>query len=211
MTKKTNKRKRKIKRRSKTKLVRAGSHPEKRKIQVSRRKLKRRVGSEPGGGAPSKLTLTARKIVYAAIEAGLPMNRCHGLIGVSPDSFNKYLKYGEDERLRKFYHFRQKIKRIQKERELEALNVIRTAGRGGFKITKTKYKTGNRGTEYEKTVSTMSPQWQAAAWFLERSYKDVYGREISKEDKTPQEYAQEILEASQLVFNSVPTEEEEAA
>lgn len=178
--------------------------------KIKRRKLPRpRISrrNRTHRGMKGKLTLAARKTAYAAAESGFPLNRLGRLIGVSKEQFNRYLDQGKDPKNKKQYRFVQKLKKIEKQRELEALNVIRIAGKGGFKITKNKYKTGDKGTEYTKEESILAPQWQAAAWFLERIYKDVYGKEYSKQDKSPAEYAQEIHEATSLIFDSVPIQE----
>ena len=73
------------------------------------------------------------------------------------------MDYGKDPRFKKYYHFVQKLKRIEKQREVEALNVIRTAAKGGFVVKQTKIKTSNTGTEVTTVESTLAPHWQAAA------------------------------------------------
>jgi hypothetical protein len=190
----------------KLKRVHARGHSRKRKIDVPKRKLKRRAGSDNYKSMPSKLTLRARKIVYAAVEAGLPITRCHSLIGVNQSTMYTYLKYGEDPRYKKFFNFRNKIKRIQARREIEALKVIRESAKGGFTKKKTKIQTGDKGTIVTTTETTLSPQWQAAAWFLERKDKHNWGRDPVSEGKSAAELAKEIQEAQQLLYNSVPSD-----
>ena len=178
-------------------------HSRGRKVRKPRRKLARRAGSDQSG-KDTKFNIRNRKIVYAALEVGLPLSRCYALIGVSQLIFNGWLEYGKDARFKRYYNFRQKIKRIEKQRELEALEVIRLCGSGGITITKTRVKIGPRGQETEKTVSTLAPQWTAAAWFLERTARDVYSKDMAVFTKTPQEYARDIQEASNALFDSVP-------
>ena len=190
------------------KRVHARGHRRKRKIDVPKRKLKRRPGSDNYKRIPSKLTLRARKIVFAAVEAGLPITRCHNLIGVNQSTMYTYLKYGEDPRYKKFYSFRQKIKRITARREIEALKVIRESAKGGFTKKKTKIQTGAKGTIITTTETTLSPQWQAAAWFLERKDKSNWGRDPVSEGKSASELAQEIQDAQLLLQNSIPSEKE---
>lgn len=192
----------------KLKKVHVRGHKTNRKIEVPERKLKRRKGSDRITTMPSKLTLRARKIVYAAIEAGLPITRCHSLIGVDQSTMYKYLKYGEDPRYRKYYNFRQKIKKIKARREIEALKVIRECAAGGFKKKKTKVQTGDKGTIITTTETTLSPQWQAAAWFLERKDKSNWGRDPVSDAKSAAELAREIQEAQLLLQNSIPNEED---
>jgi hypothetical protein len=182
------------------------------KIMVPVRKIKRRKGSmkKEERANKCKLTLRAKNIVYAAIEAGLPISKCAHLIGVDHTTFYTYMKYGEDPRYAKFYEFRRKIKRIEKNRELEALKVIREAASGGFVVKRTKIKTSNRGMTVTKEESTLSPQWQAAAWFLERKDKLNWSREgLGETNKTPGELAEEVQAAQAHLYNSVPTEDGE--
>lgn len=182
------------------------------KTAVAARKIKRRSGSEKRHERHfrCKLTLRAKKIVYAAIEVGLPISKCYHLINVSQSAFGTYMDYGKDPRYPKFYNFRCKIKKIEKNRELEALRVIRMAGQGGFVAKQTKIKTNSKGTTITKITSTLSPQWQAAAWFLERKDKLNWSREgMGEQSKSPSELAEEVQVAQTLLQNSVPTEEEE--
>lgn len=190
----------------KLKRVKARGHARKRSIDVPRRKIKRRPGSDNYKSKPSKLTLRARKIVYAAVEAGLPVSRCHSLIGVNESTMYTYLKYGEDPRYEKFYKFRQKIKKIERRREIEALKIIRESAKGGFIKKKTKVQTGDKGTVITTTETTLSPQWQAAAWFLERKDKSNWGRDTMGESKSVAELAAEIQEAQMAIYNSIPTD-----
>jgi len=193
----------------KLKRVKARGHSRKRSIDVPVRKLKRRAGCDHINSLPCKLTLRARKIVYAAVEIGLPITRCHNLIGVNQSTMYTYLKYGEDPRYKKFYNFRQKIKKIEKRREIEALKVIRESAKGGFKKVKTQIQTGDKGNVVTRTESTLSPQWQAAAWYLERKDKSNWGRDIMSQTKSAAELAAEIQEAQLALYNSVPTEEDD--
>lgn len=209
----------------KIKRVKARGHSRKRSIDVPVRVLKRRItggrtskgkictvtrrpGCDGYRSNVSKLNLRARKIVYAAVEAGLPITRCHNLIGVDRTTFYTYLKYGEDPRYTKFFNFRQKIKKIERRREIEALKVIKESAKGGFKKIKTKIQTGDKGNIITRTESTLSPQWQAAAWFLERKDKSNWGRDTIGENKSAAELAAEIQEAQLALLNSVPTEED---
>jgi len=177
-----------------------------RTVRKPKRVLARRAG-QASSFQPSmtKFNIRNRKIIYAAIRIGLPISRCYSLIGVSQVIFNGWMEYGKDPRYKQFHNFRRKIKKIEKERELEALKVIQACGKGGITITKTKVKIGPKGTESERTTSTLAPQWTAAAWFLERTAKEVYGKDMPVFTKTPDEYAREIKEASDMLLSSVPS------
>ena len=106
------------------------------------------------------------------------------------------------------HNFRNKINRIIARREIEALKVIRESAKGGFKKIKTKIQTGDKGNVVTRTETTLSPQWQAAAWFLERKDKSNWGRDPISESKSAAELAQEIQDAQLLLQNSIPETEE---
>ena len=94
--------------------------------------------------------------------------------------------------------------------EYESLDIIRKAARGGGRIVETKITVGPKGREITKTRRTQSPNWQAAAWWLERRYKEDYGRDPldkEKEKRDVEDIALEIKQAADALFRSVPLEE----
>ena len=107
--------------------------------------------------------------------------------------------------------FRAKIKSFQAQHERDALRIISKVAEGGYKKTETRITMGPKGREVMRKVSEIAPTWQAAAWFLERRYKEEYGKEpfdpLSK--KTPVEVAAEIKQAADSMFDSVPGEPEQ--
>lgn len=182
----------------------------KRKGRMSRRidigrKITRRKGSEKKTNHnKSKFTRRRRKILFGAIGLGLSRATACALAGINDSTFRQYMDYGKDSTLKKYRFFRKKIISLEAQREYDALEVITKCSQGGFKIKKTKIKQGIKGMEIERTVSTMAPQWTAAAWFLERKKKDEWGRDSIQTSKTPEEYAQEINQAARMLFGSVP-------
>jgi len=181
-----------------------------RRVDVGR-KIKRRKGSERKTNRnKSKFTRRRKKILYGAIALGLSRQTACALAGISVEAFNQYMDYGKDKTLKKYKHFRKKIIALEAQREYDALEVITKCSKGGYKIKKSKIKQGIKGMEIERTVSTLAPQWHAAAWFLERKKKDEWGRDAIQQNKTPEEYAQEINQAAMALWNSVPTESEES-
>lgn len=121
------------------------------------------------------------------------------------------MKKGTDPDLPVYKAFRAKIKSFQAQHERDALSIISKVAKGGYKKTETRITMGPKGQEIQRKTSTMAPTWQAAAWFLERRYKEEYGKEpfdpLSK--KTPVEIAAEIKQAADSMFDSVPGEPSE--
>ena len=175
------------------------------------RKIKRRKGSKrpPDNG---KLNRRRRKILFDALALGMTRKAACALAGISTRVFSDYMQNGQDCTLTKYYHFRRRVKAIEAQRQLDALQVIALAGAGGYKTKKTKLKMGGKqGYEFEKTISTLAPQWHAAAWFLERKLKGDWGRDKVHDDKSAEEFAREVKEAADQLFNGIPLDQEEAA
>jgi len=109
-------------------------------------------------------------------------------------------------------NFRLKVKGIQANLEREALDVIRKAQSGGEQIRETKIEmeSGYKGNikKVTKSTRTRPSVWQAAAWYLERRHRETYGRDPINpdEEKSAEEFAKEIKEAADAMFNTVPVE-----
>lgn len=70
------------------------------------------------------------------------------------------------------------LDRAEADWESDRLAIIQGAAKGGFVSTKTVEKCNAVGEVIERTVTTetLHPQWQAAAWQLERLRRDKYAR-----------------------------------
>lgn len=77
-----------------------------------------------------------------------------------------------------FRGFVDDLERAESEWEANNLAVIQRAAQGGFVSTKTVEKRDAAGDLIERSVTTetLHPQWQAAAWQLERLRRDKYAR-----------------------------------
>jgi hypothetical protein len=105
----------------------------------------------------------------------------------------------------KYFNFRFRVKAVESQRELDALHVIKRAADGGYKVRKTKVKQTSKGDiEHERTETTLAPVWHAAAWYLERKNKGEWGRDKVIEDRTAEEFAREIKDATDALFNGIP-------
>lgn len=168
---------------------------------MPRRTLKRR--KQP---RVSRFNRRTRYIICEAIKARLPIVRACELAGVARDTYHAWMKKGEDPiKYPKHAIFRANIKEIQADSEREALRIIRKVAKGNYKVTETSIETSPKGHTIKRTTKTKAPVWQAAAWYLERRLREHYGREASEQDnRSPEEMAQEIKNAADALFESVP-------
>jgi len=153
-------------------------------------------------------TRLARKIIYEALGARMPINRATELAGISPDVYRDWMDKGLSDPNKFPVHacFVRKIKRIQAQHEKDALDVIRAAHEGKFVIKETRVSTGTKGTTMTRTTKTVHPNWGAAAWFLERRYKDYQINQALEQNLlTPQQKALEIKMALDALTETVPS------
>lgn len=174
------------------------------------RKIKRRYQHDT-----YLFTPRIRRLLYAAIKADLPYTRACQLVGVKKTTFKFWLKKGkrdQDVPGSAYAAFRNYIKRIEARKEKELLAVIDKVAVGNYRIVETELTTGGKwGRIKKRKVKVMAPQWKAAAWRLERKYKEDYAPLMPNHDvqRSPEEIASAIYEATQNLQNSVPTEPEE--
>lgn len=102
-------------------------------------------------GRPTKFTPEVRERILIAIRAGNYIDTAAQSAGINKDTFYSWMAKAETSGAPKeYYDFADDIKKARAEAEIQAVGVIQQAA--------------NRGT------------WQAAAWYLERSYPDRFGR-----------------------------------
>lgn len=102
-------------------------------------------------GRPTKFTPKVRELILSAVREGNYIETAAQSAGINKDTFYSWMVKGETSCAPKeFSDFSEAIKRARAEAEIQALAVIQVAA--------------NRGI------------WQAAAWYLERSYPDRFGR-----------------------------------
>lgn len=193
--------KRKIKRRKLPKpqvLVRLKEGSQK---KIKRRRSARRYKSKI-------FNRTNRKLIFEGLEKGVDIKRVLALLNINKRTFDTWMKRGKDPTNPPTYsYFRSRINRIEHDNEKEAIAAIRRAYKGGTTIYETKIKQTRAGTLIEKVEKTQAPQWQAAAWRLERKYPDDYGAKDKSifGDKSVEEIAREVKQAADILFASVPS------
>lgn len=131
--------------------------------QPSPEPKKRKPGRPKKLGRPCKLTPRVAEKICNFIRLGSWLETAAGAVGIDRHTLAEWLKRGErarrskarDQRERMFARFARQVARAQAEAELLDLERIDSAA---------------EGTELRK------PEWQAAAWKLERRYPDRWGR-----------------------------------
>lgn len=172
---------------------------------ASGRKIKRRRGTKQRG--QSKFVPKTRNLIYKAYEAGIPSaRRIAEMCGIDASLLSQWLDRGKDPSWPAHFAFRQRIMRIQAKREGEMLACIEKCAAGGQKIKETQIKINPKGKEVKKRVRETAPQWQAAAWRLERWLPDDYGLKPAdvNADSSAADLAQEIQKAAMALDESVP-------
>jgi hypothetical protein len=160
----------------------------------------------------SKCTPQRRRTIYRALSTGHSQKMACALAGITPRHYRKWIRKGEQGVNTTYAQFAHRIARIKAQVESTYISIINTAASGGEKIKETKIKIGESGMEITKATKTKGSSWQAAAWRLERMDPDSYGRQtIEKkkdEDRDPEQVAEEIRNALQLMDDTVPSGEE---
>jgi transposase len=119
---------------------------------------------------PTKLSPDLQKAIVDAIRAGNYMETAAAFAGVAKQTFYNWLRRGRRARSGRYREFVDAVKKALAEAEVRDLEVIRQAATG----------TG----PFEE-----NPQWQAAAWRLERRNPKRWGRkdrhEVTGKDGGP--------------------------
>lgn len=152
-----------------------------------------------------------RKLFYEVLKQRLPISRACQLAGITYSTYRNWMIRGKDPKNPVHQSFRAKVRQIEAGNEREALDIIRAVAKGGGKIVETKVVHGKMGgTERTRVVKQAHPQWTAAAWYLERTMKDSYGKDAVQADKvkSADEIAKEVKDAVDALKQSVPDRKE---
>jgi transposase len=115
-------------------------------------------------GRPSKLTDDVQERLLRMLQAGVYQDAAADAAGVGRSTYYAWLERGRRERERLAGDARRKAKPDER-RYLDFLDAVETArGTAEVRYTLAIQQAAQRGT------------WQAAAWWLERSFPDRYGR-----------------------------------
>jgi len=121
--------------------------------------LDRGEGERTRSGRPTVRTPSVLKVLFGAIERGLPYSQAAALAGISYDSVNRWRKQG-----------------LSPDAEPEICDFCKQLG-----IAKAKSADALLAKVNEAAAKG---QWRAAAWMLERRYPEDWGRSKTTDDET---------------------------
>lgn len=127
-------------------------------------------------GRRVKLTEARQQKIVQAIALGTPLVTAFQYAGISHETGYEWLRKGEHPAKAPIYAaFLEAVTQARAQDEMRRIGRIEQAGRGGAVIAR---KTIHRkdGT-VETEERTAPPDWQADAWFLERSRSQTWGRQ----------------------------------
>ena len=153
-------------------------------------------------------TPRARRMLYAAIRTGLPYKRACEICGVKYANFKYWMERGKTDPDHSAYTcFRRYVKRIEARREADLLEVINKVAIGNYKVRETEISFHpDKGQTFKRKTKVIRPDWKAAAWYLERKYRDEYGHIDPNANigRTAEDIAADIHRATQALEASVP-------
>ena len=170
-------------------------------------KLKRLKNRRTARRLDHMCTRKVRKEFYKAFRNRLPIGQACTLIGISHRTFTRWMSRGNDPDSPLMYRvFRKNVLNIRRERIEDALKIISKAAAGGHVQREVKVQIGGKyGRTVTRTNKTILPQWNAAAWLLERMHPEEFGIHRTGEDaQSPEETARQIQDALNAMEETVP-------
>lgn len=173
------------------------------------------------GGRPSLISAQIVENILSAIRAGTYIETAAAFAGITKDTLYRWLKRGrrEKRRLEKnprsrmsasetpYVIFADGVMKAFADAEVRDVSIIAQAARGGQKYVEEKIIVDAKGNVVSKqtTTKTIQPQWQAAAWRLERKYPKKWGRRVAirKDEGTGEETAEEYAKKMRDEFGSL--------
>jgi hypothetical protein len=109
------------------------------------------------------------------------------------------------------------VKKAESKAEVRMLGVIQDAAIGNHKLVEEKRKsvmvpnpdgseTPVQGVEITTVTKDLRPQWQAAAWFLERKWPEKYAQRKIVEGELPKDIPYEVFMTAKLLLKLPKTE-----
>ena len=121
----------------------------------------------------TKFNDDTRAIILDAIgNHGLPIKTACEAAGMSPTTYNAWLKKGREQKRGRFVEFVRDIdEALAKFQRIHAQRVIDAATKGST-TTRVSVKQLPDGSILRETVETNQADWRAAAWLLERRFPE---------------------------------------
>lgn len=153
-----------------------------------------------------KFCQLSRNIIYKALENRLSIAKAIALANVSRSTFDRWIKRGEDPENKDYHIFRNRVEEIRAENEAESLEILRKVGSGNWEITETRVSISEeKGRTTTHIVKKASPNWQAAAWYLERCCTGYELKPYSDNNaRSSEEIALEIAQTIREIEDTIP-------
>ena len=136
-------------------------------------------------GRPSLLTAQLTKEITDYIDEGLNFDDAARCAGISETTFYRWKAKGRRAKRGRYREFWEAIKRAEAERKRRRLEVVHAAYlKPSRKVRIIRDPdpqdpaNPQKGTIREIIVETRPPDWKAAAWALERSNPEEFGRRV---------------------------------
>jgi hypothetical protein len=140
---------------------------------------------------PTMLSDEVRDRLLKAVRAGAPYVQAARAAGIHDATFRRWMARGEEEQQRQdddqppdeheepFRAFRAAVLRARADTAVRGVALIQQAAAGGAVIREVnrRYRDPESGQMVEETeVQRAAPEWRAAAWLLERAFREDFGR-----------------------------------
>lgn len=173
------------------------------------------------GGRPNIISTQIIENILSAIRAGTYIETAAAFAGISKDTLYRWMKRGRREKRRLEKNSRARVSAAEApyvifvegvtkafaDAEVRDVGIIAQAARGGQKYVEEKVITDAQGRVVSKQTTTKAipPQWQAAAWRLERKYPKKWGRRVAirKDEGNGEETAEEFAKKMRDEFGSL--------
>lgn len=153
-------------------------------------------------GRPTKFSRELADKVLGFIRAGAYMETAAAAAGISKDTLYAWLRDGARGKNPDLAAFSDAVEKAAAEAELRDLLTIGKAAQGGEVLRDVTITRPDGTTQRDRQLAP--PQWQAAAWRLERKFPDRYGvarrirAEVEKELEGVLDRLQEALSEAEL-------------
>lgn len=125
-------------------------------------------------GRPSKFLPDVKEKIISALKSGANFRLAAEYAGIVQDTLIEWRKAGNSPARNRFSEFAEQVKNARAIAQTRNINIINKAAVGGALLNR---RTTRKRDGSEVTEETFSRgEWQAAAWWLERSFPEEWGR-----------------------------------